>query len=236
MYRLEWDSQFWDLEIYNVDENYNFNIPNSNKNCTSGSKEWLIQALVPEDKVEIINFLEDNGFRFVETKINLKKKVVKKIEIDENKFKDVDRYDIQPYKNEFNNLYGKYSRFSVFNKEKVNDFYYTWVLNSINGEMDDKCIGYYIEDKLAGFITYKFKNNELSIGLLGVFQAFQRKGISQHLLNYINNKALEEGYNAINVSTQGKNYNAINTYIKNGYFIKSIQNWYYLRGDNYDTI
>lgn len=231
--RLDWDSEYWGIEIFNVDENYNLSIPTSNKNK---SKIYLIQALIPEEKIEVINLLEDSGFRFVESKINLKKILKKKTEINTNDFKDIEIKDLENNKNDFYNLYGQYSRFGLFSKEKINDFYYIWLINSIDGKMDDKCIGYYFENQLTGFITYKYKNDGLYIGLVGIFDEFQKKGISQKLLDYVNDQAINKGYNKIYVATQGKNYNAINAYIKNGFNIEDIKNWYYLKGENNDII
>lgn len=236
LYRLDWDSEFWDVEIFNVDKNYNFSIPNLNKKNINKSKSWLIQALIPENKVETINLLENKGFRFVESKIYLKKILKEKAKINTNEFKDIEHRELKKYKNDFFDLYGQFSRFSLFSKEKINDFYYIWLIKSIDGKMDDKCIGYYIESELAGFITFKYKNTGLSIGLVGVFPEFHRRGISQKLLDYVNNQAINERYYKIYVSTQGKNYNAINAYIKNGYIIENIQNWYYLKGENHDII
>lgn len=234
MDKLEWDSEFWGIEIYNIDKNYIFNIL-SEKNRNK-SKPWLIQSLVDVDQVETINLLEDKGFRYVDTKVNLVKKVTNKIGVDEYSFKNVSYDDIKSYKNVFGTLYYEVSRYNIFNIKKVNEFYYTWIINSINGKMDDKCIGYYVKGKLAGFTTFKIRKNQLLIGLVGVFPEFQRKGISQELLHMVNNQAVDKNCSVINVSTQGRNLNAINAYIKNKFIIESIQNWYYLREGNNDRI
>ncbi|MDK2828107.1 MAG: dTDP-4-amino-4,6-dideoxy-D-galactose acyltransferase [Clostridium butyricum] len=233
MYKLEWDSKFWGIEIYNVDKDYTFYIPSAINE--KKYKSWLIQALVDVDKVETINKLENEDFRYVDTKVNLVKKAINRYEIDEKFFKDVRQDEIENYKNIFGILYYEISRYKIFGIKKVNEFYYTWVINSIFGKMDDKCIGFYIQGKLGGFITFKIRSNQLMIGLIGVFPEFQRKGISQQLLNMVNNEALKNNCNIISVSTQGRNLNAINAYIKNGFNLKNIQNWYYLRG-NYNDI
>ncbi|WP_226678986.1 GNAT family N-acetyltransferase [Mesobacillus jeotgali] len=231
MYKLEWDSNFWSVDVYNVDDSYNFS---TSMVETIKHSNWLVQALVPEQERDVINSLENYGFRFVETKVNLVKKVLEKREIEKDAFKKIQHHEIEIHKNDFYTLFGEISRFYFFKKEMINNFYYLWLINSIDGKMDDECIGYYINGKLAGFITYKDKNGEVSIGLLGVFPEFQKKGVSQQLLNWINNKTLENGNASISVSTQGKNYYALNSYIKNGFMLMNIQNWYYLRGEKYD--
>ena len=228
MKKLEWDSEFWGIDLFSIPENDKSWDQDLLSSIRNNEKLYLIQALISENEVGLINSLENEGFRFVESKITLKNKPMIKAIIDENQFKEIEKHELEAYKNDFFNLYGKVSRFGRFEKEKINDFYYTWMINSIDGKMDDKCIGYYMDHQLAGFITYKYQNNRLAIGLVGVIPKFQKNGISQKLLDYVNDKAITKGYNEVLVSTQGKNKKAINAYIKNGFIFESIKQWYYL--------
>lgn len=229
MKRLDWDSQFWGVDIYNVDDIISFKKKEIN-DIQKNSGKWLIQALIPENYTSRINILEDNGFRFIENKITLKKNITKRIEVDYENFNKIKKQEIDSKRNLFYPLYGDITRFNLFSKEKINDFYYKWVINSIKGQLDDKCIGYYIENQLAGFVTYRFNVNGVVIGLFGIFPEFQRKGISQKLLAYVNNDSIKNNYSKVFVSTQGKNINAINAYVKDGFVIYTIKQWYYLKG------
>lgn len=229
--KLDWDSVFWEVDIYDIKEDSNLTCNEINLEFPQNKSSYLIQELVSVDNVEYINQLEALGFRFVESKINLAKKVKDFLNTPENiDIKTVKTEDLDNYKNEFFELYGEVSRFSMFGENKVNQFYYKWVIESINGNLDDGCFGYYFEDELAGFITYRIINQKLIIGLVGVFYKFQGRKISQHLLQYINNYALENSCSEIYISTQGKNTRAINAYIKSGFYIEGIKNWYYLLG------
>lgn len=225
--KMIWDSNFWGIDIYNAskcDQDYNFN----HKELNSGS--FVIQALTTDKDIKYINFLEKVGFRFFENKISLVKRVPKAsdfFETDLYKFVKID--ELIPFKNEFYKLYGEVSRFSFFSKEKVNEFYYSWVVNSIKGELDDNCIGYYTEGALGGFVTYKIIEQKLVIGLVGVFPKYQGRKISQTLLYCIENIAIKNTCNEIYVSTQGKNIKAFNAYIKSGFLIDDIKQWYYLK-------
>ncbi len=93
--------------------------------------------------------------------------------------------------------------------------------------MDDKCYGYYIDDELAGFITFSYKDYELCIGLVGVLPRFQKRGVAQNMLDFVNNMAFKKKLTKISVSTQGKNITAINAYLTNGFMIENIKYWYY---------
>lgn len=231
MHRLDWDSDFWGFDIYKIDKTDNLFEQDLIANITNRSNSFLIQALVSSDEVQTINCLEEKGFRFIESKITMKKMLDKTSKINKIKFKEIKKHELDSQRYSFFDLYGKISRFSLFRQEKINDFYYFWVIKSIDGKLDDKCIGYYIDDQLAGFITYRYDNIRVSIGLVGVFPEFHQKGVSQKLLDYVNNKAIKKGYSEIIISTQGKNISAINAYIKNGFIFKNIKHWYYLKGD-----
>jgi dTDP-4-amino-4,6-dideoxy-D-galactose acyltransferase len=230
MRKLKWDSEFWGFDIINIDEDDEFYYNGSIDWSLCTNSYFLVQALIEDSKIQQINFLEDKGFRFVESKVTLLKPVGKLIEIEEDNFSQVKETDLLPYINEFYNMYGDISRFNLFPEDKVNDFYYRWVVNSISGTMDDKCVGYYVANKLAGFITYKFRGNEAKVGLVGVFSDYRNRGISQRLLNYLYSDAAKVGLSQISISTQGKNLYAMNSYIKNGFFFNSIKHWYYYIG------
>ncbi|RBP69086.1 dTDP-4-amino-4,6-dideoxy-D-galactose acyltransferase [Alkalibaculum bacchi] len=230
--KLDWDSKFWGFNIYNANKSNNLIDFERNLISKLDSTPFIIQALSSESDIQYINCLEDNGFRFVESKINLVQKVQQQSNISElSMFQDVREEHLLVYKDDFYDLYGNVSRFALFDKEKVNEFYYKWAVKSIKGNFDDNCIGYYRNNLLEGFITYKIVNQKLIIGLLGVFPKYQGRKISRYLLSYINYIAFKNACGEISVSTQGKNTKAINTYIKNGFIIENIKHWYYYKGE-----
>lgn len=231
--KMHWDSEFWGVNFYNADKSCNLLDFKQYLNNELSDIPFVIQSIVSEDDIHLINSLEDNGFRFVESKMNLVKNVKDMSmnnEIDLSIFQDVREKDLIRYKDEFYTLYGKVSRFASFGEKKVNDFYYKWAKKSINGKLDDRCIGYYSNNILKGFITYRIINYKLIIGLVGVYPEYQGKKISQYLLDYVTNIAVINNCNEINVSTQGKNTKAINAYIRNGFLIDNIKHWYYYKG------
>jgi Acetyltransferases len=221
MRKLQWDSDFWGIEIFQIDDATDFDIDRLLNNPP------FIQALPNVSDLNFIHFLESNGFLFKESKVTLYKNQINKLTDRINSFQQLSSKEIESYQQKFYVLFGKNSRYNIFPKNKVNKFYYTWVLNSIDGKMDDKCIGYYVDQHLAGFVTYRTRNKEISIGLLAVMPEFQGKGVSQLLLGYIDRVAIENDVSSVNISTQGTNISALNAYIKNGFKIKRIDHWYY---------
>ncbi|MBM7539783.1 GNAT family N-acetyltransferase [Amphibacillus cookii] len=220
MKKMQWDSVFWGIDIFHLTkiETLEFD--------QVMDKNFLIQALPNVSDLTFIHELEDNNFKFQESKITFIKRN-EELKIDFSQFKPLLASELKPYKEYFFQLYGGNSRFNVFSHKKVNEFYYQWLVNSSSGKMDDECIGFYVNGKLAAFVTYKINKNCIDIGLLGVFPDYRGQGISQSLLSYIDRLAVDSSIEYIRVSTQGRNTNAINAYIKYGFQIKSIDHWYY---------
>ena len=142
-------------------------------------------------------------------------------------FKEIRPDDLAGSIGIFGELFWRNSRYNVFSEEMVGKFYYTWMINSSLGKMDDKSMGYYVNDILAGFVTYKIRNSSLIIGLFGVMPEFQGQGVAQNLLNFVSEIAIENEVELISVDTQGQNVNALNAYIKNGFKIDTMKHWYY---------
>jgi len=221
MRKLKWDSGFWGFEMFHLDVNNDSSIKLPN------DSNFIIQSLCEISDNTSINMLEREGFSFKESKITLHKIKFDEIKTNNLDFRKLTVKDFEPFKDIFFELFGRNSRFDIFSEEKVNEFYYTWVINSVVGKMDDACIGYFNGNKLVGFVTYRIRESEIMIGLLGVLPEFQGQGISQFLLNYIEDIAVHNNLKVLSVSTQGTNIHALNAYIKNGYRIHSIKHWYY---------
>lgn len=79
----------------------------------------------------------------------------------------------------------------------------------------EKFFGYYINDELAGVISYKIEDNSLDIHRLMVAPNHFRKGIGRILLKYI--ETIEKHIHEIIVSTGANNNPAKNLYIDQGF-------------------
>ena len=75
--------------------------------------------------------------------------------------------------------------------------------------------GYYVDDVLAGIISYKIIKNVLDIHRVAVSPLFFRRGIAKQLISYVEEH--NSNVNKVIVCTGKKNLPAINLYIKSGY-------------------
>lgn len=230
MKKLHWDTNHWGVDIFDID------LSSTEFEFYKSKNPYIIQTLIDLNDKETICRAEKYKFSFVETKITLLKEIKSnpiQLEPEISKYRVLKLEEISNLKEEFYNLFGGNTRFNIFPKNKINSFYYLWVINSIKGTLDDQCIGYFHEGELAGFITYKTSESDIRVGLLGVFTNFQGIGIAKKLLNYVEYLGVSKGVINISIATQGTNLNAINAYIKSGFKIKHIENWYYyMKGVN----
>lgn len=82
-------------------------------------------------------------------------------------------------------------------------------------ECDEIFYGYYINDVLAGIISYKIIENFLDIHRVAIHPNFFRRGIAGKLVSFV--EGLNSSINKIVVCTGKKNLPAVNLYFKNGY-------------------
>lgn len=82
-------------------------------------------------------------------------------------------------------------------------------------QCDETFYGYYINNILAGIISFKIIENTLDIHRVAVHPQFFRMGIAGKLVNYVEN--IQNNINKVVVRTGRDNLPAVNLYLKNGF-------------------
>lgn len=216
---LKWESEFFNKKV--------FLLKQFQEDISKNKLKYdLIESSVKLDEKEKIKFLEKNDFKLEELSIKFKKKIEENYEIN-FEYQKADKEDIKNLIN-FSKFFIQ-SRFNIFGKEKVIEFYSEWIRNSILGSFDDVCFFLKDNNKIIGLITLKNLDfNEIRIGLIVVHKDFQRKGIGKKLLMIAEDYCIKNKKINLFVTTQGTNIKAQNFYIKNGFFVSNINVWYYL--------
>ena len=123
----------------------------------------LIIARVNLNDIDLINKLEDIGFRIKDTQItykhnltNLDKKEIFNNEVTIREFKKSDtRILVQMAKNSFNN-YGHYFKNNELDKERCLEVYEDWAFNTCTKkEVADKIIVASIDNEPVGYLSFK---------------------------------------------------------------------------------
>jgi ribosomal protein S18 acetylase RimI-like enzyme len=86
-------------------------------------------------------------------------------------------------------------------------------INSLK-QCNETLYGYFIDDILAGIISYKIENDTLDIHRVAVHPSFFKRGIAKELINFV--EKIDKIKNII-VCTGKENIPAVNLYMKNGY-------------------
>ncbi len=126
---------------------------------------------------------------------------------------------------------GHFSRFKIDSNFKNNEFetlYTAWIEQSIAHKNADKVIGFLVNNKVVGFITFVFKNNMFDIGLIAVNEKHRSLKIGKQLLAYVFNYSLSKNVDFVTVTTQNKNQRALNFYLQNGFSINKTTYIYHL--------
>ncbi|MBE6066927.1 MAG: GNAT family N-acetyltransferase [Clostridium lundense] len=80
---------------------------------------------------------------------------------------------------------------------------------------DEIFYGYFINDILAGIISYKINANILDIHRVAVHPCFFKRGIAGKMISFI--EKIQDTIDKVVVCTGKENLPAVNLYLKNGY-------------------
>jgi len=115
-----------------------------------------------------------------------------------------------------------------FPRDKVREFYSSWIEKAVRGTFDDLAWIICANDIPVGFCSVRYQENcEASIGLVGIDNRFAGKGLGAFVLTRTLEELESEGVKRIRVVTQGRNYAAQRLYQKVGFFIKQIEIYYH---------
>ena len=213
--RLDWDSDFFNLEITEVDY--------------SKIRESIFLNLEKYDLIYLYNCFSENfcipNFeqKFQETKVIFSKTIYTK-NMQVNKI--VKDYDFNQLGNKL--FYplafesGKHSRFKLdaqFKEIKFRELYIKWVDNSLNKEFADKVFYINQQHKVVGFVTVKKYEKYAKIGLIAIDPNSQGKGYGSILIEQVEKYCIENKLIELQIPTQKENLLACKFYTKLGYSI-----------------
>lgn len=210
--RCDWDSNFFGILIGEF----------INGEC-AGAVEKKFQLLYSKSDFENLTFIDGYHKSYSEIKVVYSKtlKAVNKIDkpiFIKSIYEEVD-FDLSDlYALAFES--GKFSRFFLdknFGENNFKKLYQEWINNSLNKKIADDILVYIYNDKIIGFVTYKVSNEIATVGLIAVDEEHQGKGIGKNLLNFAENKLLEQRVVELQIPTQKINEQACSFYQKAGY-------------------
>lgn len=223
--KLKWDTDFFGYEVgklslndNDLDENLLLN--NDFKLIYIFSNEPLSEELVNKHNL----FLSDEKIDLITNVSNLNL-----IYFENENFIELTELDDNLLDLTFQS--GHFSRFKIDTNFKNNEFeilYTAWIEQSIAHKNADKVIGFSVNNKVVGFITFILKNSKFDIGLIAVNEEHRNLKIGKQLLTYLFNYSLSKNVDFVTVTTQNKNQGALKFYLQNGFSVHKTTYIYHL--------
>ena len=220
---LEWDSEFFNKEIYRLDLEKGINLEELNS-ITQKIKCDLLYLFL---KQELSTQSNENFFL-------ADKKIIFEKNIDPTEHQTISpsiipTYVLTSHLHELALLSGIYSRFKLDTRLdfKFGDLYKLWIEKSVSREMASEVFVYKEGEVDVGFVTIKKNENIGIIGLIAVNEMYHSKNIGSLLLQAVEYWCLNNDINIIEVATQLDNNKACHFYRKNGFDVKQIDYIYH---------
>ena len=223
--QLKWDTDFFGYKVGKLLLNDN----NLDENLLINNDFKLIYLFCNEPLSE--DLVKKHNFFLSDEKIDL---ITNVSNLTFNKFENENLVELTILDDNLLDLTfqsGHFSRFKIDSNFKNNEFetlYTAWIEQSISHKNADKVIGFSINNKVVGFITFVLKNNMFDIGLIAVNEQHRSLKIGKQLLAYVFNYSVSKNVEFVTVTTQNKNQGALNFYLKNGFSINKTTYIYHL--------
>ncbi|HEU6438337.1 MAG TPA: GNAT family N-acetyltransferase [Nitratidesulfovibrio sp.] len=232
--RLDWDSNFFGFNIaYLSCMNLTDTIYAHVVRFIERENIRLVEYLCNCHSSDSVRVAEDNGFRFTDIRLTFFKGLTRHFSAslpDGLSFGLAAEEHIPILQGIAENLYldSRYWFDTKFDRDKVNEFYLGWVAKGVRGQFDDECWCLFEGARTVAFCTVRYtKSNLAQIGLVGLANTHQGKGLGKSLLACVMNVLLERGVAEVTVVTQGRNYMAQNLYQSMGFRTRTTQLWYH---------
>ena len=230
---LDWDSNFFERRIARL------NASRLDPEIAQQALQWCAQnridclyLLAGSDDPQTKRLVEENDFRLVDVRVTYERVVAQteKTEKEETAANiRLAREDDLPFLADIARNAHHDSRFYFdehFDRQKCDQFYETWIRNSLHGFADAVLVAE-SSQQAAAYVTCKLTGSEAQIGLIGVSEAHRGKGLGSALVTSFLSWARERGAVRAKVVTQGRNAGAQRLYQKSGFLLVSSQPWYH---------
>ena len=218
--KLDWDSEFFGLEIGRVDLQTQDDVVALKQMYDELRRQYKLLYIFSKDGLN----LDAIGAQLADEKV-LYSKICENREI---------HPDVMLYEQSMPNdsLYrlalvsGGFSRFKLdkrFPSDSYERLYKRWIENACPREGSNKQIFAYVPEGIAqGMITVDYKGDSAQIGLVAVDSEYQHQGVGTKIMSTLEAALYHEGVMTIDVATQKANKDACRWYEKNGFKVKSV--------------
>lgn len=196
--------------------------------CSNNNIDCLYFLAAPDSYTTTLN-AQRNGFELMDIRMSfrLSLKSAHTPKIDHN-IRPATQDDIEPAAS-IARIVHKGGRFHFDPRlaHKADEFYGTWITNSING-FEDIVLICDMDSSVAGYMSCKINSDGTGqLCLLGVDPRYRGLGIGRDLVGAAHEWFISKGCQEVTVVTQGRNIRAQNIYQKYGYITDTVNYWYH---------
>ena len=229
---LEWDSQFFGRRIARANISYLTEdlVAEIDAWCSSLGIDCLYFLAGSTDR-QTARLAQVNEFRLVDVKLTLELQVGPTITGDSavSRVRSATEGDI-PALRAIARTSHRDSRFYYdrnFPSHLCDELYATWIQRSCQG-WATKVFVAGENEVIDGYVTCNLPNRfSAQIGLVGVADVAQGKGIGSELVSYAVRWFAQEGVEKVTVVTQGRNVRAQRLYQRSGFVTRSVDLWFH---------
>lgn len=226
---LEWDSQFFDLKIAQLEQNI-LSMGNDNL-CLKKLAEANVNLAYYNSNTPVRETRNDHfDFFLVNKKVPIKKKINNSTPMHEN----ISFYNDPEPDEKLKNLAQRAGAFSRFLKDpnidpiKVKELYEEWIVKSVKKEMASEVLVYKKNNKIEGFVTLKTNPPLGETPLFAVSREVEGKGASFALMRAADSVLYDKGCSYYTSATQAENKAALTVFRRHGFEINPIEYTYHL--------
>ena len=181
---------------------------------------WFIYTKAPTNGLELINALEDAGFRLIEGNLQLEKSMNPMPDpIDPNRIRFAVPEDEAAVRSVSEHSFA-YSRFHLdpaISNNLADKVKAAWAANYFAGQRGDAMVLAEDKGKVAGFLQLIFQGDVLVIDLIAVDPARRKMGLAHDMIAFV--RCNLPGFRLFRVGTQVSNVPSIGLYEKLGFRI-----------------
>lgn len=232
--KLEWDSEFFGFNVAFLScMHLTENIYKRIERFVRDENIRLVEYLCNCHDVRSVRVAEDRGFRFMDIRFQFIRKLedLPKADIQCNLvFDKAGEADIPRLREISHGIYldSRYHFDPNFDRERIVEFYKSWVEKGVRGQFDHECWCLFDDGVPQAFCTVRYgKDARALIGLVGLSPSIRGMGLGKQLLYGVFGLLRGKKYKDVTVVTQGRNYGAQNLYQSVGFKTKATQLWYH---------
>ena len=231
---LPWDSSHFGFRIARaIPRQLDLNTCNELEASCVELKIECLYFLVDAAEQNTIAIIQSRRFDFVDIRLTLATRIAdipKVVPSGDVLFRLGNESDLEPLLPVARTSY-LHSRFYVdprFGSDKASLMYQVWLKNSLTTDFASAVVIAEMGGEPVGYACHlQNSDGEANIGLVGLAESARGVGCASGMLRFLGDWLCQQGFDRVNVVTQGRNIAAQRLYQRSGFVTRSVEMWFH---------